>query len=1832
MASLEKFRLTAITWDTDKDPNGYSKWIETIGSLVRSTAHGHELEDFLDHKLERKVYKASTVPSFLLDPDFDPPSDSVDPSAPAAEADEFEISTPSDGLETPARSGRFSTESRRPASEFVPYRELSEDARTLDALMYNVLKLNVKGSKAHLLTCVSFPSYIQAVCVLHKHKDIMQSSRKTEAFAAMDKLQLHSDVQLWHVQALTAIQELFDSKCTIMDYALMCILKSLKGKSKTIQYRIADDINNNEITDATNVFDMLQNYCTSMASVGDGVANQTNNVNQTNRPPYNNQEAKGPKGGKGLGRGTGKGSKGGGKGGGKGKKESCGICGKDNHSTTNCFNNPSNSRYKGPVKQHDSSSVSSNSSIQSQPSQSSNKSEAKPEAPKSFSSEEILSLMARLERGSKALNVSQVELPTKLAPIPDNVWLSLCGGMECLGLISQKLGISPSKYLSVEIAAKPRIISTVVNPHTDEFCGINHDWFSDVMEITEDHIESLGRDVISVVGIGAPCEDFSKLRLLPPRNPRDRQLQATDPRPGLKGPKGQLLRKCVQILKWVLKYNPNCKYLVENVDFSDLTDDWNEIKSELGPPIVLDGSYTRRTRAYWSNLDFDQEAYDGMSELDGNECMDPNRKLVKQQSNGITFVRTIGKSWKGPANSPIADTKLPVLVREQGMESLQHLRPHEAEKLMGMPNNCTKGDDAGITAKDRLTAIGNAWDVNIVTLFFTQYRKDLELNYRSQYSKVISDSLPNLDKPLPDNQSQLQVALVVMKQTMSDTDFADMISKHPLPDQLVMLTLVKDWQTHYQSNMVNQNVIGSVLDSGSTRHLDQRVVITDPDDRVPMRGFNNAETWTQGNGYLPTTIVDEHSGEPIKIDFDDVDYLPVEGHQTPILSLGKLLRLGWSFVFSEQGKDCYAKSPGGTHKVTVTLGTDDILYLPHQMREGKDKDKLPLAQGQSYAVKRSIDDATGRFLHELFNHCGDEKVYRTLQNTKGYEASRVPLPHCDSCAQANSRRKGLSHKRHYSNLASLVSPTSEITLTEEDYQDYERGDDSDDDLPDLIEYEFRAPTAGRELGYQAVPRFDLPSLQPFEAMFVDNKDYPVVVRGGDKTAFVLIDMKSRAKFKIDVRRKSDNGRAFATIVSTNGVHKLPYQCTVYSDGCGSMEHVKSVASAMGINHQYIPPHEQSLNEAEKVCDRMWAAARTHHMHTGAPMYLMAETVALSMYTDLRMATTADRDWKTPLEIIKGEVPSVLHMRPFFTRCYVTVPKEKRKLLIKKGYPFTRGEAGHLIGYHGPFSTTYKVLLSGNRIVHSMNVTFDINEYTFTQPPILAEAADAEDVLIPVFDSSKDKQLEEVPEIQSPTHFSPEPSSGILTPSSEGSPPWNTHNRNTPLRSRPRPDYTGQDGPKPQLNPFRGPRRSAALALLEEVHTPLVTVEEVDEFSWDTMHQIDDAIKSLSMQVGNHKSTDIAGLSLIASSLSLPCGVASQKDMSWKDAINSPDRVKVEAAFKKEVDSLESTILTRVLDTNPDYDSKFNMATPGRWLLDVKRNGVVKCRGVKQGFKEDRVVADGPNFNYYSHVAKLTTVRTSIFRKNRGDRRLALKDVSTAFLQSNPYPDGKVKYLKMKNPFTGQWELWEQSGPIYGEASAPVHWENTVAPWLVSLGFVRGDNEPSVFHHPERDLLVLLYVDDVLMDGFDEDVDWLDAEMDQRFTCKPIEKLTKDTPIDHLGCDISMDDDHIYLSMKTYIQSVISLFELDHCPKAETPINEPIDPESESLPPNLSKWFMMGVGSIGWIANTGRPDIKYFHSRVSQHMARPNYSAYNALIRGLQCLHWSQDWVLCSCHD
>ena len=74
----------------------------------------------------------------------------------------------------------------------------------------------------------------------------------------------------------------------------------------------------------------------------------------------------------------------------------------------------------------------------------------------------------------------------------------------------------------------------------------------------------------------------------------------------------------------------------------------------------------------------------------------------------------------------------------------------------------------------------------------------------------------------------------------------------------------------------------------------------------------------------------------------------------------------------------------------------------------------------------------------------------------------------------------------------------------------------------------------------------------------------------------------------------------------------------------------------------------------------------------------------------------------------------------------------------------------------------------------------------------------------------------------------------------------------------------------------------------------------------------------------------------------------------------------------------------------------------------------KARGVKQGFKKNTEQADGPDFNYYAHVAKFNSTRMSTFRVDRDTGRIAIKDVITAFLQADKYPDGTVKYMTLKD--------------------------------------------------------------------------------------------------------------------------------------------------------------------------------------------------------------------------
>ena len=93
-------------------------------------------------------------------------------------------------------------------------------------------------------------------------------------------------------------------------------------------------------------------------------------------------------------------------------------------------------------------------------------------------------------------------------------------------------------------------------------------------------------------------------------------------------------------------------------------------------------------------------------------------------------------------------------------------------------------------------------------------------------------------------------------------------------------------------------------------------------------------------------------------------------------------------------------------------------------------------------------------------------------------------------------------------------------------------------------------------------------------MFADEKEFPTLQCGGTKTRFILLEMKSDARFFEAETSKTQLGDSFCKIVVGNGVHLLNYPHNIYTDGCGSMVHaiVCDMAIRMGINCIMIPPH------------------------------------------------------------------------------------------------------------------------------------------------------------------------------------------------------------------------------------------------------------------------------------------------------------------------------------------------------------------------------------------------------------------------------------------------------------------------------------------------------------------------------------------------------------------------------------------------------------------------------------------------------------------------------------
>lgn len=276
--------------------------------------------------------------------------------------------------------------------------------------------------------------------------------------------------------------------------------------------------------------------------------------------------------------------------------------------------------------------------------------------------------------------------------------LSLFDGISCGRVALERAGIEVEQYYASEIDKYAIQISKKNYPDIVRLGDITKwkEW-----DIKWENIDLL-------IG-GSPCQGFSF---------SGKMLNFEDPR-------SKLFFVFVDILNHIKKFNPNVKFMLENVRMKQ---EWQDIISKyLGvKPVLINSSLfsaQSRNRLYWANWDVPTPTEDKQIMWSNvmihkatnvyyltqkmmdwiNKSEDRKKKFKIYTPDSHCKMQMIEAShYKGISNQRC------FAILDNG--KLRYIHPVECERLQNLPDDYTKG----VSNTQRYKMIGNGWTVDVI--------------------------------------------------------------------------------------------------------------------------------------------------------------------------------------------------------------------------------------------------------------------------------------------------------------------------------------------------------------------------------------------------------------------------------------------------------------------------------------------------------------------------------------------------------------------------------------------------------------------------------------------------------------------------------------------------------------------------------------------------------------------------------------------------------------------------------------------------------------------------------------------------------------------------------------------------------------------------------------------------------------------------------------------------------------------------------------------------------------------------------------------------------------
>ena len=194
--------------------------------------------------------------------------------------------------------------------------------------------------------------------------------------------------------------------------------------------------------------------------------------------------------------------------------------------------------------------------------------------------------------------------------------------------------------------------------------------------------------------------------------------------------------------------------------------------------------------------------------------------------------------------------------------------------------------------------------------------------------------------------------------------------------------------------------------------------------------------------------------------------------------------------------------------------------------------------------------------------------------------------------------------------------------------------------------------------------------------------------------------------------------------------------------------------------------------------------------------------------------------------------------------------------------------------------------------------------------------------------------------------------------------------------------------------------------------------------------------------------------------------------------------------------------------------------------------------------------------------------------------------------------------------------------LYGLRQSANLWYETLKEELKRLGFEELPDERCIFTHRERDLWLLLYVDDTLSAALDKrQIQWFKDNI--IFKIKVIGE-----PARFLGSSLTRDLLTIFVDQVAYLEDLLQTASLGKVSSTYLPMRLSYQPpfstiETDTVSQTVSSpeksAFGEDVGKVAWLGMRTRPDIAFAMNRLQRRTANPRKQDLDALSQLLRYL-------------